>query len=244
MVFTDDLKMADVIHQNYLLLPVIKRFGIQLGFGDKSIKQVCKDYNINIDFFLEIINSYHDPDYLPRKDIGSFSVLLIINYLSSTHHYYLHEKLPGLGKLIDSLIECCDTKNKEFLLIKDFFDEYLYELEVHVKNEEEVIYPYCLKVENAFISGNYPPGLLDVVKTRSILEFEKNHTDVESKLFDLKNIIIKYLPPAKDINLCHTILMELFRLERDLNNHSEIEEKVLIPKIAGMEKSIISSVIG
>ncbi|MBE0655442.1 MAG: hypothetical protein IH594_16695, partial [Bacteroidales bacterium] len=50
---------------------------------------------------------------------------------------------------------------------------------------------------------------------------------------------IKYLPPCSDKALCNRLLMELFRLEKDLKAHAELEDKVLIPKIAGMEEYLL-----
>ena len=55
--FTEKMKMAEVIHNNYLLIPVIRRFGIKLGFGDKTVKTICKEHNIDHDFLLAIINT-------------------------------------------------------------------------------------------------------------------------------------------------------------------------------------------
>ena len=33
--------MGDLICENYALLQVMSRFGISLGFGDKSVQEVC-----------------------------------------------------------------------------------------------------------------------------------------------------------------------------------------------------------
>ena len=73
----------------------------------------------------------------------------------------------------------------------------------------------------------------------SIDIFKNEHDNIEEKLFDLKNIIIKYLHQPKDEKLCNKLLYELFNLEQDLNDHSRIEDKVLVPKIREMEKIII-----
>lgn len=72
-----------------------------------------------------------------------------------------------------------------------------------------------------------------------ISNYADDHDNVEDKLFDLKNLVIKYLPPAQDYTLSNTILIELFRLERDLSDHSRIEDKVLVPKVAGIEEKIL-----
>jgi len=67
-----DMKLADVIHHDFNLIPVINRFGIQLGFGDGTIEQICKEQNVNAAFFLIIINTYHDPQYFPKEHLQSF----------------------------------------------------------------------------------------------------------------------------------------------------------------------------
>ena len=58
MIITKETKMADVIHMNYFTLSMLNRFGIDLGFGDKTVEEVCNQKNIDSDFFLEIINAY------------------------------------------------------------------------------------------------------------------------------------------------------------------------------------------
>ncbi|MCF8406203.1 MAG: hypothetical protein K9H58_19835, partial [Bacteroidales bacterium] len=86
------------------------------------------------------------------------------------------------------------------------------------------------------------PELLEKINNYSINVFAGEHDNVEEKLYDLKNIIIKYLPPSKDKALRNRILMELFRLEKDLNAHAELEDKVLIPKVAKMEELILQKI--
>ena len=54
MNFTKETKMHELIHFNYLVLPILDRFGIKLGFGNKNIKQVCDQYTVDSDFFLAI----------------------------------------------------------------------------------------------------------------------------------------------------------------------------------------------
>ncbi|MBA7528470.1 hypothetical protein ES705_20656 [subsurface metagenome] len=73
---------------------------------------------------------------------------------------------------------------------------------------------------------------------KSIDFFVDTHTNIEDKLYDLKNIIIKYLPPARDYTSSNALLFELFRLERDLNDHARIEDKVLVPKVQFLESQI------
>ncbi len=233
-----DMKMADVIHLNHHLLHVINRFGIQLGFGDSSVEKVCHDYKANLDFFLEIVNTYHDPTYFPVGHLQKFPASMLIDYLQKTHQYYLEVKIPEIEAYIQSLIEDVAIEANHLYLLKDFFDNYKNELVAHINKEEQRVYPYALSLEKMLAKKNPLPVDEAVRESYSIHEYEEDHDDVESKLFDLKNIIIKYLPSPVESKKFNIILHELFELEKDLNNHGHIEDLILIPIVERMEAEL------
>jgi len=220
---------------NYLLISVINRFGIELGFRDKSVLEICREHHIDVRFFLEIVNAFHDKDYFPDEDLQVFSIQLIVDYLIKTHHFYLDEKIPEIENLIEKMVHECYNQKDNPNLLKKFFNEYKEELINHTRREDEVVFPYAIQVEKAFNREKTDPNLEKQMKMYSITNYMNEHDNLEEKLFDLKNIIIKYLPPPKHRSLCNKVLFELFNLEKDINDHSRIEEKVLVPKVITME---------
>lgn len=238
--FDATIKMAELIHRNYLLLPVLNRFGIQLGFGDRSIKEVCEEQGINTEFFLVIVNSFHDHDYFPQQQLLSFPLSLILDYITKSHKFYLDIKMPLIESMIQSLVKnTSHTEEKHLALIERFFQEYKIELIEHIQNEENNVYPYVVSIDKAYSTGKIDASQIAKIEKNSIKTYAEGHTNVEDKLYDLKNIIIKYLPPTKDNSISNALLIELFRLERDLNDHARIEDKVLVPKVELIEKEIL-----
>lgn len=240
MFITKEMKMADAIHYNYLLLPVINRLGVQLGFGDLSIGQVCEEEDVDLDLFLVIINAFLDHDINKTLKIQEVSVDKVINYLKATHQYYVERMIPEIENRINALIQHSNIDQKQFLLVKNFFEEYKNEFYTHIKLEEKTIYPYVVDVYNAYHSDTLSKELAKRIKSCPIDAYAKEHTDIESKLYDLKNILIKYLPQKRDSYLRNSVLIALFKLENDLNDHSRIENMVLVPLIGNMEKKLIS----
>lgn len=238
MIITKNIKLADVIHMNYHTLSVLNRFGIILGFGDKTIEEVCKEKNVDLNFFLEILNTFVDKDYFPKKHLQTFSVGLITEYLQKTHQFYHQIKVPEIELLIGNMVDSCYTQKDTLELLKKFFNDYKQELLNHTQREEDIVYPYSLAIEKAFNEKTFDTTIVDLMETYSIDIFSTEHDDIEEKLFDLKNIVIKYLPQPKDARLCNKLIHQLFILEQDLNDHSRIENKVLVPKIREMEKII------
>ncbi|MBN1112376.1 MAG: hypothetical protein JXA53_05615 [Bacteroidales bacterium] len=238
MIFQKQQKLADVIHKDYNLLRIINRFGIKLGFGDKSIAEVCLMNNINTDFFIEILNIFHDHSYFPKRNLKAFSMETIISYLSKTHSHYIDTILPEIESMIKLVVDCKATDKPAYSMIFKFFNDYRMEMREHVRREEEIVFPFSFLIEESFVNGSVSENLRAKLNEFSISDYYRDHEDIEEKLFDLKNIIIKYLPEPDDNKVWHNILNELFLLEKDMNDHTRMEDLVMVPKIIEMEKKL------
>lgn len=196
-------------------------------------------YSVDCSFFLEIVNSYHNPDYFPQKQLQRFNPEIIIDYLRNTHAYYLNSKVPEIQTYIDEMEgNVPSIQQKNITHLNSFFREYTEELVEHLSKEDHSVFPYVLALQDALDSLEVPDELYGTILEKPIQVYEKNHDNLEIKLGDLKNLIIKHLPPISN-NDCRKLLIELFRLESDLENHSRIEEKVLIPKVTLIEREVL-----
>jgi len=238
MIITENIKLAELIHQNYHLIPIVTRFGIKFGFGDKSVKQVCEQYNIQTDFFLEIVNAFNDEDYSPVKNLKRFPLKLTVNYLLKSHYYFNQIKLPLIENLIQQLKwEDIENKKNQSILNK-FFNQYRAEVNEHTANEEKEVYPFILEIEKNYNAKKLNPEFANVLQKKSINDYADTHSDLNSALLDLKNIIIKYLPAAENSEITEQILVEIFDLEKDMADHTGIENTVVIPLATEMENEL------
>lgn len=221
--FTENTKMAEIVISNPKLLLTLSRFGIELGFGDHSVKEICEKANVSPSFFLLICNLYSNSDFIPsQEDIKSVEANTILSYLSESHKYYLEERLPHIESHLKRIVEACPEKFGN--TINRFFNEYKEEVESHFKYEENVVFPYINSLYNKTIKPDF-----------SISEFKSNHSNIEDKLNDLMNILIKYLPanifPKERIE----ISLDIMEVTSDLSCHTLVEERVLVPFVEMME---------
>jgi len=229
------MKLAEVIHHDHTLIPIINRFGIHLGFGDDNIAEVCHKHRINPDFFLAILNTFHDTNYFPKEKLRHFQATLLIDYLQKAHHDFLQDKLPEISRLIKNMAKEHPLDEKTTGLISDFFAGYTNELTKHILREEETVYPYVLQLEKAVLENKMDDKLHRQINEDPITSYEAEHENVEEKLFDLKNILIKYLPEPQNDKPAYHVLCELFTLEKELNEHARMEDLILIPKVKSLE---------
>ena len=212
-IFSENSKMAEVVISNPKLLLTLSRFGIELGFGDHSVKEVCDKAKVSPSFFLLICNLYSNSDFIPSQDdIRSVDAYTILSYLSESHKYYLEERLPHIELHLRRIVEDCPAKFCN--TINRFFNEY----------KDDVVFPYIKSLCNKTLSPDF-----------SISEFKSNHSNIEDKLNDLMNILIKYLPanvfPKERIE----ISLDIMEVTSDLRSHTLVEERILVPFVEMME---------
>lgn len=226
-IFTQQDKMSSLVSANCNLLPIINRFGIKLGFKDKTIGDICRDHDVNTDFFLAIVNTYNDEKYFPEDKLLSFSPLLLIDYLKNTHNYYIGYVLPKIERMLKTIIEGSSEYSSSLKVIASFYQKYKEELLLHLQTEDEKVFPYIVDLyKNRILRKG----------SKSIEEYEDEHTNVEEKLSDLKNLVIKYLEPTYNHNDMNEFLLALFSFEKDLYDHARIEDVILVKQVVMLEQ--------
>lgn len=222
--------MAMAIIENPNLLLINDRFNIPLGFREANIEEICKRYGVNSDFYLAIINTYNYESYYDISNLKRFSPLLIVDYLRKTHSYYINQALPKIKNGLNQLISSYSDGTNEIELINKFYKQYENELLTHIQDEEENVFPYIERLVSNQVLEN----------VRSLHTFEKEHTNVDVKLNDLKSLIIRYIRPLYDKNFCYDFLIMIDRFEKDIINHARIEDNILITKAIALEKELKS----
>lgn len=224
ILFSPKMKLADVLLTNYKLLLVLNRFNIHLGFGEKSVDEVCRKQEIPTSLFLLVCNVYTFADYLPReKDLQSFDTENLMQYLLSSHLYYKQKCLPEINSKLDNVTIKLDEKTARVL--QRFYNDYQTEVLNHFDYEENVAFPYI----NYIAKGDH-------TEAYDIGQYEENHSNIDEKLNDLKNIIIKYLPYIDAQEELNALLFDLFELEDDFRKHTLMEDKVLVPLVSQLEQ--------
>jgi regulator of cell morphogenesis and NO signaling len=70
----------------------------------------------------------------------------------------------------------------------------------------------------------------------SISVFQDRHNEIDSKLVELKNILIKYYPAKGNNHLLTEVLFDIFSCEIDLASHNQVEDYLFIPAVEVLER--------
>lgn len=221
-IYEPDDKLISIIKDNYNTLQSLGSFGINLGFGDKTVKEVCESQGVDTYTFLAVINftinGYHN-----YEDTVRLSIPTLMQYLKASHVYYLDFELPYIRR---ALVDALDKNDNLARLILKLFDEYAHSIRKHMQYEEKTVFPYVEELAKGNASPNY-----------DIETFSKHHTQIDQKLSELKNIIIKYLPSdGLRNNQLTAALYEIYNCEQWLKEHADVEDEIFIPVIRSLER--------
>ncbi|RPI45192.1 MAG: hypothetical protein EHM46_01975 [Bacteroidetes bacterium] len=237
-MITRNMSMCEAVLENHRLLPLFPRFNIRLGFGEMSVEEVCSHFEVNTEFFLEIANAYLDVDYIPHENISEFPLDSLIQYLTRTHSYYLEAALPRVESKIRRLLEPSALSSRERELVTGFFNDYKKEFLDHISNEEDVVIPYIWELQKQSRRENPGTAFLESMAGYSIRDFAREHDPLQYSLENLSRLIIKKLPPFDDFDLCYEVLGDLASLVADLIDHANMEDRILVPRVAELEQEI------
>lgn len=223
-MYEADDKMIFLINDNHKLLQSLGAFGINLGFGEQTVQEVCEAQNVDTYTFLAIVN-YAINGYREREDIEKLSIPTVIQYLKASHSYFLGFQLPFIRKQLVGALDVDDNLAK---LILKLYDEYAHSIRLHMQYEERTIFPYIDSLQRGEPTTGY-----------DLETFAKHHTRTEQQLRELKNIIIKYLPTdGLHNNQLYATLFDIYSNDDWLSQHARVEEEILMPAITHLERKL------
>lgn len=216
--------MIDLISDNHSMLQGLSAFGIRLGFGDKTVSEICSEQGVDCYTFLTVVNFLIN-GYTPKENDDKISVQTLLDYLRASHRYFLDFQLPAIRKKLQETLRQSDNLVS---LILSLFDEYAHDIQRHMKYEEKTLFPYVEALIRGESKNNYNVDI-----------FSKHHSDTTGKFHELKNIIIKYLPhDGLANNQLTATLYDIYNNEEWLSNHSNVEEVLFVPAIRLLEKQL------
>ena len=215
---TPDTKLCEVIVDEPSVVPVINRFDIVLGVGDRTIKSICKEKGIDTSFFITILNAFIRESFFLENVTGAFNAGDVVDYLRKTNNSYLRNQLPNIERHFAALISRSDSNNNLPLLF-NFYREVKTEIERRIDSDNQWF--------DAIISAEQSNSEVSVAGNAVQAESDS----IEDKLSDLINMFVIHLRGDYDRNLCHAVLFAVISLEKDIRQNNRIRNRVLRPLV-------------
>lgn len=224
--YKDSDHMCDVICDEPSLLQMLSRFGIPLGVGDQTVRQVCEAHGVDTATFLSVANFIKRGARGAADSIDKVSVACLTGYLKQAHTYFLDFQLPAIRRKLLEALDCSQPGEVSYLILK-FYDDYMAEVRKHMQHENRKVFGYVEQLLQGRRTSEY-----------TISQFARGHNSIDVKLQELKNIIIKYYAPTEQAELLNNVLYDIFTCEKDLRIHCQVEDDIFVPAVEILEEKV------
>lgn len=213
--------LSQTLAQHHILIPIVNRFGIRLGVGDKTIESICKEKDLNLDFILTILNVYLDEDYVPKDKMAQFNLEPVASYFNETIQNYLQSLVPNIEKHLHAFIALSDSTNSELHVLQKVFLQFKEELTQHLEKGLNHL-------------GDYPHELLHDIKSILIKHVSGNFNQnlcyavifsvgsLESDLIIHNRIRISILKPKLD----ELNSFDIGSMQHSISNDNHLNETI------------------
>ena len=240
LIITPEDMLADVLLRDSRLVDVAGCLGVELGFGDKSVREVCAMYKVDVDFCIALLNTVSLEHYYPAQPLRAVSALQLVGYLRKAHERYRDAQLGVVQAHIRRLV-ASGAVSKHLQLVEQAFGEAHSELLRYFADLDELLFAHVQHLYNCCVlqaSGQPPPG--EPAPPVSFSTLQRRYRLVCAKLHDINSLLIKYLTGTFDRVLRNAVIFHISAMEADLRSGLRLQEQLLLPAMVQLRNTLIN----
>lgn len=229
-ISTKDLRKAEVF----------KKYGIDFSCGgDKTVKEVCEEKGLDAKKVEEELNQPIENTTANQINYSEWPLDFLSDYVVNVHHSYVKKYLGELKQYAVKVAEVHGDKHPELLPLKENVLKLHDGLERHINEEEKVIFPLIKKIVSAkennethlrYDNGNFVSLTADL---------ENEHITFDQLFVEIHKLTQEFKLPEDACTSYKLLFQVLQDFENDLKLHVHIENNILFPKVAEIEKTLV-----
>ena len=204
--------------------------------GSRTLSEACTQLNVSVEETLarleksaEQATSAEDKNWqvLPLSDL--------IAHINSTHHVFVRSESPRINALAAKVVGVHGKNHPELLTVRQLFSALSEELHVHLMKEEQILFPYVLRMEESVTAGEMAPPAMFGTVMNPVRMMMREHDGAGDALRSLRAVTSDYKLPEDACVSYRTLYQALQDFEKDLHQHIHLENNILFPRATAME---------
>ena len=204
--------------------------------GSRTLGEACTEANISIDETLARLEKSRAS--IPSGDSKDWQNQLLadlISHIISTHHAFVREESTRIVALTAKVVGVHGKNHPELLQVQELFSVLAEELSVHLMKEEQVLFPYVVRMEESRLAGEPAPPAMFGTVVNPIRMMMQEHDGAGDALRSLRSVTNDYTVPEDACITYRTLYDALQGFESDLHQHIHLENNILFPRAVAME---------
>lgn len=204
--------------------------------GNKPLTEACTSAGVEVDNVIALLSVLSRKDK-ETVDFQKLSLTELITHILETHHVFTKSELDRLDSLTEKVISAHATNHPELLKVGDLFRQLSADLKPHMFKEEQILFPYMKAMELADSQNQPRPFAPFGTVDNPIRMMTKEHDTAGDILRELRTVTSDYRVPSDACISYQTLYQALEEFEKDLHHHIHLENNILFPKAAKLERA-------
>lgn len=229
--------VGEIVAENYKTAAVFSKHKIDFCCkGDRTLEQVCEkksvDYSTLVNELNEVIK-----DKSSGEDFNTWPLDQLSDYIVRTYHEYIREKIPPLTQFLTKVDKVHGDGHPELHEILAIFLESAEDLQIHLRKEEMILFPFIKQMTQAKNNAQ-PLPTPPFGSVENPIEMMKDDHSIEGDRFrKISELSNNYTPPEGACNTYKVSLAMLQEFEEKLHEHIHLENNILFPKAIQLEST-------
>lgn len=233
----DPDSIGQMVVADYRKAVVFRKYGLDYCCGGKkSLEEACQKKGLDAQ---KVKNELDDLDRMKpdvQHDFDQWPLDKLIHYIVDKHHLYVAEALPMLFELTAKVARVHGEKHPELVQIAQIFDGVAKDLQMHMRKEEAILFPFLTRLSTTQNNGMPLPTPVFGSVENPIRMMEAEHESAGVEMEEIRQLSQDYSPPTDACTSYRVLFAKLREFEQDLHQHVHLENNILFPKAIALEK--------
>jgi regulator of cell morphogenesis and NO signaling len=205
--------------------------------GNRPLTEACATAGVEVDNLMEQLTALGNlgASDAATVEFQKLSLSELITHIVETHHVFTKSEMDRIQALATKVIGVHGTNHPELLTVGELFQRLCADLAPHMFKEEQILFPYIEKLEQARTKDLPVPFAPFGTVKNPIRMMMMEHDTAGDILRKLRAVTSDYQVPSDGCISFQTLYQALEGLEKDLHQHIHLENNVLFPKAAELE---------
>ncbi len=219
---------------------VFERLGIDYCCGGgRTLVDACQAAGVAVEEAVNSLESAVQKEPQPVADWPNKSLTDLAVYIIDKHHFYTKQEIERLDSLLDKVRSRHGENHPELVQLEEAFSRLKDELIPHMLKEEQVLFPYLARMEEAVVNQQMvSPPFFGTVRN-PIRMMIGEHDTAGALLHEIRKLTVDYRLPGDACMSYRALYQGLQEFEADLHQHIHLENNILFPRAAEMEDSVV-----
>jgi regulator of cell morphogenesis and NO signaling len=218
---------------------IFENFGIDYCCGGhRTLADACQEATLKVE---DLTRSLKEAGLAPQpgaeRDWRQEGLAALIEHIVDKHHRFTRQELDRLERLFDKVCSRHGERHQELFEGQKTFYQLKQDLIPHMLKEEQVLFPYITRMEEAVAEGRPVPPPFFGTARNPVRMMMTEHDTVGDLLKQMRGITSGYVAPADGCISFQTLYEALAAFEADLHQHIHLENNMLFPRAVEMEET-------